>query len=220
MCGRYKLDTDWTEIVRVHELDLCEPLDVVPRWNVAPTKRMPVVCVDGGRRVARMMHWGLLSPWSKFREAARTINARAETVATSRTFAAAFRERRALVPNTGFYEWRRDGDAKLPMLLRPRHGPLAFAGLWQSWWDPKYEKHVDTYTILTCPPNGTVAPIHDRMPVILPRDAWAAWLAGDTAPDVLLALLRPCADDVLEAVRVSDAVNSIANDGPELARPL
>lgn len=220
MAGRYKLDSDWTEIVRVYHLDLGEPLEVVPRFNVAPTMRMPVVMLEDGRRIARWMHWGLLSPWSKFREAARTINARCETVHESRTFAAAFRERRALVPATGFYEWRKDGDRKVPTLLRPRAGHMAFAGLWQRWWDPKLEKDVDTFTIVTCPPNAVVSPIHDRMPVILPESAWARWLSPSTTGEEARALLVPCDDEVLEAVEVGDAVNKIGNEGPELARPV
>lgn len=220
MCGRYKLATDWTEIVRVFRLDVAEPLDVVPRYNVAPTKRMPVVLLHEGKRTARTMHWGLLSPWSTFRDAARTINARAETVAGSRTFGAAFRERRALVPTTGFYEWPKVDGRKVPTLLRPRAGLSAFAGLWQTWWDPKYQMHVDTYTIVTCGPNATVAPIHDRMPVFLPEDAWDAWLSPDTPLDALPALLRPCADDALEVFEVGEGVNRIANDGPELAEPV
>ena len=202
MAGRYRLETDWTEIVRVFELDLVSPLDVAPQLNAAPTMRMPVVLMADARRTARIMHWGLLSPWSKFREAARTINARCETVHESRTFAAAFRERRALVPADGFYEWRKDGGGKTPVLLRHPGGPLAFAGLWQRWWDPKLLKDVDTFTIVTCPPNATVSPVHDRMPVILPPDAWAKWLSVDTGPEEARALLVPAAENVLAVENV------------------
>lgn len=215
MCGRYKLDLDWSEIVRLYVLDDDDPLDFVPRYNVAPTQRMPVILDDGDHRVARWMHWGLLPPWAAWKDAARAINARAETVASLRTFAGPFRKRRALIPATGFYEWQRLGTTKAPFLFRPTEGVMAFAGLWQPWQDPADGHWVDTFTVITCPANGVVAPVHDRMPVVLPRAAWDRWLAPETSPEVLQGLLVPLADAALEGVPVSPAVGNVKNDSPE-----
>lgn len=221
MCGRYKLDLDWTDIVRLYRLDPGDPLDFVPRYNVAPTQRMPVILADGGRRVARWMHWGFLAPWSARKEAGRTINARAETVATSRMYRAAFARRRALVPATGFYEWRRLPDRKVPTLIRPADGgPMALAGIWQAWRDPESGAWMDTYAILTCAPNAKVAAVHDRMPVVLPAERWDRWLDPETDPALAEQALVAPPEDALELVEVSERVNSVRNDDPEVGRPV
>lgn len=220
MCGRYKLDLDWTEIVRLYRLDDGDPLEFFPRYNVAPTQRMPVIVAPDGHRVARWMHWGLLSPWSKWSEAGRTINARAETVAESRTWRGPFRDRRALVPATGFYEWRREGDRKVPQLLLPRAGHMGMAGLWQAWRDPKDGAWIETFAVITCAAGPAVAPIHDRMPVILPEAAWDRWLDPDANPERLHELLVPAPDDTLAVVEVSPLVNNVRNESPECARPV
>lgn len=224
MCGRYKLDLDWTEIVRLYRLDPDATFDAyTPRYNVAPTQRMPILVgaqdATGLRRLVRPAHWGLLAPWSARKDAARAINARSETVVSSRMFADAFRRRRCLVPNTGFYEWRKEGTHKVPTLLRPRDArALAFAGLWQAWQDPATGERFDTYTVLTCGPNALLAPIHDRMPVTLPEEAWDTWLAGPAADAE--AWMRPADEGVFEARVVGPRVGNVRNDDPACAEPV
>jgi putative SOS response-associated peptidase YedK len=175
---------------------------------------------DGGGRELALVRWGLIPAWAK--EASiggRLINARSETVAEKPAFRSAFRKRRCLVPADGFYEWRKreGGGPKQPMLVRRRDGaPFAFAGLWEHWRGPEGE--VQTCTILTTEANAVLAPIHDRMPVILDPAAYDRWL--DPARPGAEELLRPCSDGWLEAFPVSTRVNNVRNDVAELIAPM
>lgn len=198
------------------ELGLEDLPEVEPRYNIAPTDPILGVRLDGGERVAQTFHWGLVPFWSKDRKGgARMINARAETAADKPAFREAMRQRRVLIPASGFYEWR-DEDGKQPYLFRRRDGrPLVFAGLWERWWDRTAKEALVSATILVTEAAEVVQPIHDRMPVILPPEAYDRWLAaGD--PSEVRDLLRPWTGDELEARRVSRSVNSVKNDGPEL----
>jgi putative SOS response-associated peptidase YedK len=143
-------------------------------------------------------------------------------VATSPAFRTAFVKRRCIVPADGFYEWDRVGGSKQPYLLRPpEDGVLAMAGLWSAWKDPETGLWVPSATVITTSANAAVGGIHDRMPVLLPRDAWARWLdPGTPDPGELLGLLVPAPDDVLAIVPVSKAVNNVRNDNPDLVIPL
>ena len=149
-----------------------------PRYNLAPTETVTAVLQrDDGRFVERIK-WGLIPSWAKkASEGARMINARAETVASSPAFRSAFTKRRCIVPADGFYEWDRAGGTKQPYLLRPpEDGVLAMAGLWAVWKDPATGLWVPSAAVITTEANDAVGRIHDRMPVLLPRDAWARWL--------------------------------------------
>ncbi len=148
--------------------------------------------------------------------------AMAETVATSPAFRTSFARRRCIVPADGFYEWDRAGGTKQPYLLRPpEDGVLALAGLWAVWKDPATGLWVPSAAVITTEANGAVGQIHDRMPVLLPRDAWARWLDPATPdPAELLGLLVPAPDDVLALIAVSKAVNNVRNDSPDLLIPL
>jgi len=215
MCGRYYLVSP-AELVatRFHAV---ESLPLRPRYNLAPQQEAPVV-VDGGTRRLVLMRWGLVPSWSK--EAAsgfRMINARAETAPEKPSFRGPFRKQRALVPADGFYEWKREGERKQPFALRLASGePFAMAGLWDRWRAPDGAE-VLTFTILTTSANSLVSSVHDRMPVILPPEAEAAWLDPQSPPEALKALCGPFAG-AMEAVPVSTAVNNPRNDGPEILR--
>lgn len=194
-----------------------------PRYNLAPTETVTAVLQrDDGRFVERIK-WGLIPSWAKkATEGARMINARAETVASSPAFRSSFARRRCIVPADGFYEWDRAGGTKQPYLLRPpEDGVLAMAGLWSVWKDPSTGLWVPSAAVITTAANDAVAQIHDRMPVLLPRDAWARWLdPGVPDPSELLGLLVPAPDDVLAMIPVSKLVNNVRNDTPDLVIPL
>ena len=144
---------------------------------------------------------------------------RSETVATKNAYRSAFVKRRCIIPADGFYEWKRiDDKTKQPMYITRRDGdPLAFAGLHERWFDPEGERELHTCTILTCRPNATMEPIHDRMPVLLAPPAWEQWLdPGNAQTDELQKLLVPAPDELLVVRAVSTEVNNVRNNGPEL----
>jgi len=194
-----------------------------PRYNLAPTDVVTTVLQRDDGRVVERMRWGLIPSWAtKASEGARMINARAETVATSPAFRASFAKRRCIVPADGFYEWDRAGGTKQPYLLRPSaDGVLAMAGIWAVWKDPATGLWVPSAAVITTTANEAVGRIHDRMPVLLPRDAWALWLdPGLADPGGLQGLLVPAPEDVLAMVPVSKLVNNVRNDIPDLVLPL
>jgi len=218
MCGRYSLTTP-PEAMR--DLFGVETLLNMPaRYNIAPTQTAPVVRrpEDGDGRALAMMRWGLIPSWAKdMTMAARMINARSETVAEKPSFRRAYSKRRCLVPSDGFYEWQKTDGAKQPWRICMRDRSLfAFAGLYETWLGP--DGKVDSYTILTTVANQTLHPIHPRMPVILPPEAFAAWL-GEEQTD-LAPLLAPYADAELDAYRIGKRVGNVRNDDADLLEPV
>ena len=216
MCGRYSLTADLGELAGRYEFagdwDAFER-----RYNIAPTQEVLTV-VGGQTRRAGYMRWGLIPHWAKnVSIGSRMINARAETVAEKPAFRDALRRRRCLVLADGFYEWQRTGGTRRPMRVVMRSGePFAFAGLWSVWRDPDGNR-VPSCTIITTEANDLLRPIHDRMPVILPRDLENLWL--DTSVEdfnPLGSILTPHPNDAMDAYEVSSLVNSAANDGPEV----
>ena len=220
MCGRFSLIADIGELARRFEFDGdWDAFDA--RHNIAPTQSVLTV-VGGQDRRAGFMRWGLIPHWAKSASiGSRMINARAETVAEKPAFRDAFRRRRCLILADGFYEWRRVGRLKTPMRIVLRSGePFAFAGLWSVWRDDAGSR-VPSCAIVTTTPNEVVAPIHDRMPVILSKGAESLWLDGDVQDGALLSsVLKPYPPRLVEAYEVSSLVNSAANDGPEVIVPL
>ena len=193
------------------------------RYNIAPTDEAIVVVERDERRALTNYRWGLIPHWAESaRIASRTFNARAETVATAPVFRESFRRRRCLVPVDGFYEWKREGSVRQPYrVFRSDGRPLALAGLWSGWRDPDGGEVRRTFTIVTTTPNDTIAELHDRMPVIIPDDAWARWLDPRPAePGELRALLEPDTTVALEIAAASRLVNDVRHDGPELLLPL
>jgi putative SOS response-associated peptidase YedK len=218
MCGRYSLVP--TENIAARFDIQQEQLALSPRYNVAPSQSMPVVVRNSPNRLVEMQ-WGLIPSWSKEPRAQfSTINARAETVTKSPVFRGPFKSRRCLVPASGFYEWQRTGQGKQPFCIRLKHGDLfAFAGLYDVWHDPDGNE-LYSYTVITTVPNELVAPIHNRMPVILRREDEQVWLDKEADSAQLLALLQAYPADKMVAYPVSRAVNSPANEGAELMQPL
>jgi putative SOS response-associated peptidase YedK len=222
MCGRFTRSSPPTAIAEELGCDVDPEVVAGPRFNVCPSEDVLVVA-RGREDAPRLgwMRWGLV-PWfaTDPKSGPRSINARAETLATNRTFREPFERRRCLVVADGFYEWRRIGKERFPMYFRLRsRRPFVFAGVWDRWKRPEGDPLLSC-AIVTCPPNGIVAPIHDRMPVIVPVDARERWLAADSDPRDLAALLRPYPADAMEAYDVSRLVNTPKNDGPECIQPV
>jgi putative SOS response-associated peptidase YedK len=214
MCGRYELHHNPDVMALMFELGM-KP-DWLPRYNIAPSQQAPIVRVDkeGGRR-ASMVRWGLIPHWAKDKSIAyKTINARAETVATAPAFRDAFRKHRCLVPASGFYEWQVRAGGKQPYRIGMiDDAPFAFAGLWSRWNDPEGQT-IDTYTIVTTEPNELTAKVHSRMPVILAREDYSRWL--DVAAPDPAELLRPYPAEEMRAYPVSSRVGSPKNDDATL----
>ncbi len=220
MCGRYTL-THPGDLLE--ELGVDSPPQLTPRYNVAPTQNAPVVraAAQGGRRLD-LLRWGLVPFWAQDPKIGnRMINARSETAAEKPSFRHALKQRRCVVPADGFYEWKKvGGGAKQPYHIHLRgRRPFVFAGLWERW--TKGPEPIESFTILTTSPNDKVAELHDRMPVILPREAWDLWLdpsVGDAAR--VAALMGPCNSGEITFVPVSKMVNRPGNDRPECVQPI
>ncbi len=221
MCGRFTYRLTWAQIVDLYRLtDKAEPLfSLAPRYNVAPSQRVPIIRERDGRREAALLRWGLIPSWAK--DAAisyKTINARAETIATVPFFRAAFKARRCIIPASGFYEWQKTGTRKQPYLIEAEdESPLSFAGLWERW--DHGPEPLETFTIITTTPNELLAPIHDRMPVILDPADFDAWLTPGPSP-IAQAILRPYPAERLRAFPISTRVNSTKNDDPAIIEPI
>lgn len=219
MCGRYTL-TSQEGLAEDFEaaLDPDAPKNEwwKARFNVAPTQDAPIVRLRDGVRVLEMMRWGLVPFWGGKQGAKPPlmINARLESIEHKAMFKDALERRRCLVPADGFFEWKKAGKHKQPMWFHPEdHGRFAFAGLWAKAKTHDGELH--SYTIITGPPNELVAPVHDRMPVVLSRAAWAAWLDPATSPHQARELLVVPPTTGWSAEPVSPWVNSADHDDPQ-----
>ncbi len=223
MCGRFVLTATREELEAL--FGYLDGEDFPPRYNIAPTQPIAIVRMVAGARRFALVRWGLVPSWVKEPKSfSLLINARAEGILDKASFRAAMRYRRCLVPASGFYEWRKmpgsnSGRTRQPFWLRPRRGgPIAFAGLWETWADRVTGGEIDSGAIVTTAANGTVAPIHDRMPVVIAPEDFEQWLTGD--PVEASALLRPAPDDLFEAVAISNRVNKADNDDPGVLEPL
>ncbi|MEO0671793.1 MAG: SOS response-associated peptidase [Pseudomonadota bacterium] len=221
MCSRFSL-TSPPEAVRAYFKHVeAEPFP--PRYNIAPTEPVHIVRTSvKGERELRLVRWGLIPGWVKDPAVFTTlINARSETVLQKPSFRGAIRHKRCLFPVDGFYEWVGPKGQKRPQLFRRRDKALfAFAGLYEDWLGADGSE-METAAILTTEANATVAPIHDRMPVILPPEQFDAWLdckSGEAAEAV--SLLAPAPDDLLEVFEVDRRVNNPRSDGPDLHEPV
>jgi putative SOS response-associated peptidase YedK len=218
MCARYVITSPAAAVRALFGYD--ELPNFPPRYNVAPTQPIPIVRLIDGKRSYALVRWGFLPAWVKDPRAfSLLINARGESVLDKPAFRNAMRRRRCLIPADGFYEWS-DDTPRRPYFVRPKSiGPIAFAGLWETWTGPNGEE-VDTAAIVTTPANRTLAAIHDRMPVIVAPDAFNLWLdCAKVDETTAAALTTPAADALLECYEVSNAVNRTANDAPELIAP-
>lgn len=242
MCGRYATTANpatlAAELDAVDEVtDLDEAGRPAPKYNVAPTDKVCAVVDRHGSRRIRGMRWGLVPPWTKqLGKGPMLINARAESLADKPAFRTAFQRKRCLVPMDGWFEWQTESHmpagartqkaVKIPYFMTPQDGSRLFvAGLWSVWHDPEAAGEPDTAPLLSCTVVTVdsavhLTDVHDRMPLVLPRDRWAAWLNPDGPADP--RLLEPVVDAYagIEVRRVSTRVNSVKNDGPELIEPL
>jgi putative SOS response-associated peptidase YedK len=220
MCGRYVITSSPAAIRAMFGYP--EQPNFPARYNVAPTQPIPIVRLHEGRRQFVLMRWGLIPAWAKDPKTfSLLINARSESAIDKPAFRNAMRRRRCLIPADGFYEWKEVGGRKQAYFVRPRAGgPVGFAGLWETWTGPNGEE-VDTAAIVTTNANRTLSAIHDRMPVILPPDAFAFWLdCTNVDAQTAAAGLLPARDDLLEAYEISSAVNRVANDSAALLAPM
>jgi putative SOS response-associated peptidase YedK len=222
MCGRYAITSSPDAIRALFRYD--DVPNFPPRYNIAPTQPIAVVRVEEGKRRFALVRWGFIPSWVKDPKTVSLLfNARGETAIDKPAYRAAMKRRRCLIPADGFYEWQRVGEGKQPFYVRSKNGePLAFAGLWETWTGLNGEE-LETAAIVTTTANTTLAPVHDRMPVVVPPDAFDLWLnCAEVDAQTAAALIVPAPDDLLEAYPVSSAVNRVANDEPallELATP-
>ena len=222
MCGRFSQQRPASELAEIFS---AEPIvdDPGPRYNVAPTDEALVVVQREDRRGVTSYRWGLIPHWAdSAKVGSRMFNARAETLVGAPAFRDAFQRKRCLVPVECFYEWRREGAVRQPYTIGRADGaPLVLAGLWDGWRDPATDTVRRSFTIVTSGPNEAMATIHNRMPVILPEADWDAWLDGRFADrGRLLAMLEPRDEPELAITAVSQLVNNVRNDGPELVVPI
>lgn len=221
MCGRFALFDPGEALVAAFglgEVSAAALSDRVlePRYNIAPTQ--PVLAVRLGRsgeRELAMMQWGLVPSWAKDPSiGSRMINARAETAAEKPSFRSAFKRRRCIIPASGFYEWQKLDSGKQPMFIHAAdRQPLGLAGLWEIWQSSD-GSYLESCTILTTTPNDLMAPIHNRMPVILETADYDTWLHSEPDPSLGLHLLRPYPASEMAAYPVSTLVNNPRNDDP------
>jgi putative SOS response-associated peptidase YedK len=219
MCGRYAITTV-PEAMRALFKYLNNP-NFPLRYNVAPTQPVPIVRIVEGQREFALVRWGLIPPWVKDpRTFTLLINARGETAAEKPAFKNAMKRRRCLFPADGFYEWRRDGDRKQPYFVqRKGGGPIAFAGLWETWMGPNGEEQ-ETAAIVTTAASPSISFIHDRMPVIVPPEAFDFWLDPNVDAQSASSVIRPAPDPQLEFFLVSTLVNRTVNDSAALLEPV
>ena len=219
MCGRYCILTAPEAIRRLFRYS--EQPNFPPRYNVAPTQPVPIVRMVEGERHFALVRWGLIPSWVKDPKGfTLLINARGETADEKPAFRNAMKRRRCLFPADGFYEWKREGGGKRPYFARLKGGgPLAFAGLWETWTGPNGEE-METAAIVTTAANRTLATVHDRAPVIVPPDQFDLWLdCANVDEKMAAAVIAPAPEGSMEVYEISPAVNRVANDSPELIEP-
>jgi putative SOS response-associated peptidase YedK len=226
MCGRYVSSSKPDEIAQYFGASLGETL-LDPSYNVAPTNDVYVVLETGETRRVETMRWGLVPFWAKSPSVgAKMINARSETLATKNAYKSALSKRRCIIPADGFYEWKKipGQKTKQPMFIHRADGDrFAFAGLWEVWRDPERpdDPPLHSCTIITGPANDAITPVHDRMPIMLPPDAWDTWLDREVK-DLAVAskLLVPAPSSIIAMHPVSTDVNRVSNKGAALIEPV
>ena len=225
MCGRMSQQRPTSELAEIFDAE--DRIDAPGgRFNVAPTDEAAVVVQREDARAIVPYRWGLIPHWS---ESANTgnkmFNARAETLDRNSAFRYAFSKRRCLIPADAYYEWKRAGKVRQPYAIRRPDGrPIALAGLWAGWKDEDTGEVIRSFTVITTAANDMMSPVHNRMPVMIPEDAWDRWLDPGRLEGEALAelkgLLVPSEEDWLEMYPVSRRVNDVRNDGPDLVEPI
>ena len=222
MCGRFERNSAIDIIIRDFRINKTS-VELTPGCNIAPSQNVLIIRLDEeGKRQLESCKWGFLPSWTKDPSlGSKMINARAETVASKPSFKSAFRKQRCLVIADGFYEWRKIKNKKTPVYIHLKSGrPFGFAGLYNPWTSPE-GKIFSTCTIITTSANALLEPIHDRMPVIIPRDMEDLWLnPGEKDQDVLLGLLKPYPSEEMEIHEVFAKVNYPKFNSPETIKPV
>jgi putative SOS response-associated peptidase YedK len=233
MCGRYALNISGEDLAIEFAAGLKDASFTPSNWNISPTTVIPFISSDDEKGIERSIQtarWGLIPSWAKdASRQANAINARVESIAEKPTFKSAFKSRRCLIPVTGYYEWATElgkYKPKQPFYIshKDKHS-LAIAGLYETWINPATNSPITTAAIITREAAGIVAPIHHRMPVILPKDLWSTWISNKSlTPDEtehylnMINLNQP--DEALTFWPVSDEVNNARNIGPQLAKEI
>ena len=219
MCGRFAITLPDDAMARLFDAAPANDLPPVPRYNVCPTTPVAVAISAEGRRRYGPMRWGFIPRWYKSpTDGPLLFNARSETLAEKPAFAEAARKRRCLIPASGFYEWTKEGETRLPWYITRADGaPMVFAGVWQMWAAPDGARQA-TCAIVTATATGAMADLHDRVPVVLEPEDWPLWL-GESGPGAA-RLMVPPTEGRLAFRRVGPAVNSNRAQGPELIEPL
>ncbi len=247
MCGRFVSASPPDEIANYFGTESAEQ-QLEESYNVAPTNEVYIVRAHEQHRHLTAATWGLVPFWAKDAKiGSRMINARSETAPSKPAFRRAFSKRRCLIPADGFYEWAAPTDdvveqtkaafkaagtkyvkpKKQPFYIYRTDGePLVFAGLWERWYQKDADGNdipdaepLESCTILTCAANDTMAPVHDRMPVMVPPSAWDNWLDPDADTEHMKSLLVPAPDSLLTMHAITTMVNSVRNKGSELVAP-
>jgi putative SOS response-associated peptidase YedK len=218
MCGRYALQGHPEKLAK-HFKTANWPT-FPDRFNIAPTSEVPIIRLSPeGKRVVHLLKWGLVPHWSKDSAIGiKLTNARAESVADKPSFQGAYKRRRCLIPATGYYEWQTvPSERKQPWFIHFKSGePLAMGGIWESWTSTEGEI-LRTFSIITTQANEVMAPIHDRMPLIISPEQWSRWLSPDVVE--VAQLLEPYRSDAMEAWPVTRKVSNAREEGAELIIP-
>jgi putative SOS response-associated peptidase YedK len=221
MCGRFTQHYTWQEVHAFLSV-FGTPRNLQPHYNIAPTDTVDVTRLGPQGRELVPMRWGLIPGWWKkaAKEMPATFNARAESVAEKPMFRNAFKERRSIIPASGFYEWTGGKGAKQPHLFTAADGApvLAFAGLWDRWRDPATREDVLSCTIIVSGASAWMEPYHDRMPVLLEEKDFGAWLNGTLGPEAL----KPASESALREWAISPRLNrtGVGDDDPTIIEPI
>ena len=215
MCGRFALTDDSNKIINTYGLKQSR-INLTPRYNIAPSERIPVIIQENGLRLLKIMEWGLIPYWSKKQKP--MINARIETVAEKPTFCNALKKSRCLIPANGFFEWTKENSEKQPYFICLKNkSSMAFAGLWEDWISLEGDTK-RTFAILTTEANSFVKKIHHRMPIILTQKNFGEWLNfTDTS---LKNFISTCNSEQLQAWKVSKKVNISTFDNPKCLKKI
>ena len=233
MCGRYALNISGDDLALEYNANNPNTAYTASNWNISPTTTIPFISESKNGSVTRdinLASWGLIPSWAKdSSRQANAINARVESISEKPTFRSAFKSRRCLVPVSGYYEWATELGQyrpKQPFFISNKESKtLAIAGIYEKWVNPESNQVLTTAAIITRSAVGIVAPIHNRMPVILPSTLWADWLtpnelSKNEVADYLHLLDLPNPDEQLRFWPVSEEVNNARNSGPALANPI
>ncbi len=219
MCGRYTL-TKPLKAIKKHFEPIILNCDHNERHNISPGQNNPVVTMTNSQRELKIMRWGLIPPWIKdIKTTKPLINARSETVHQKPSFRDPFHASRCLIPADGFLEWKTEGGKKFPYFIFLNQKDIfSFAGIWTKWCSQN--SLINTFSILTTQANTILAPIHERMPVIIKPSDYKSWLAPDIDSSTLRSLLLPFSDKEMQAYQVSTEINSYKNDRGSLLNPI